>query len=284
MATKKVATTAREFLEKYKSKRYTAENAGLCLILNYLYLTFRSHASQEEAKELPENLYTAERQDTIILKAFNHGEDRDLNLVSSMQTLVGWLSTAYDSAWAARMSTHMSINTAKAHVTSLTIIARQLKRTDTKYDSLCDYDKPEGTEFIQDLAAHGEDVRASYNTTREYIVNSLCYVHAYNTLINMIGDMLSIPEFGIFNISTKAAQLLLQDLSDRLLEYETLSKEAGYITIDTTPIEVVPQEIPEENLREAELYIRLAIHNAEAWSTPLSKITANYWRRMIGNG
>ena len=286
MATKKVAETAKEFYDKYKSKRYNTQNAGLCLILNYLYLTYVKSSIPEDVDEgLPESLYTPERQDNIIAKAFISGDDDDLQLVTSMQTLVGWLATAHDSAWAARMSTHMSINTAIAHVTSLSIIARQYHKTAEKnLGNLLDLGNPEGTEFVQDLAAHGEDVRAEYNITREYIINSLCYVHAYNTLIEMIGEELSIPEFSIFEINTKPAQRLLMRLSEKLHEYEEINTKAGYLPIDTTPIELVPREIPEQNLVSARICIRGAIRCNEAWSIPLTKITADYWRRIIGNG
>ena len=285
MPTKKpVAGTAAEMLEKYKRKPYTGRNAGLCIILNYIYRTMRGMEPEEVSDSLPENLYTSERIDAIVYKAWNSDQKSDVELVTGIQALMEWIATARDSAWAARMSAKMAISSATTQVRTLTFIAKELRDANTPYSALIDFHKPDGTEFLQDLSGQGEEVWDGYDTSREHIINSLCFLNAYNVLMDVIEKELDIPEFSVFKIQTEPAELLLRRFSEMLKDYEAATEKVKYLQIDTSPIEAIPKPVPEENIKAARMCVRSALRGSEAWSTAFTRILANYWRRIIVNG
>jgi len=272
MATKEPAQSAKEFYDKYSRKRYTPENAGLCTILNYIYLTLLQREDEDSREEfqLPETLYTPERQNAIILKAIASENNSNVSFLSSMLSLVGWLATAHDSALIERNSVNVYLNTALHDIGGLDPTARIILEAGNR-------EKPDVLQFIID---RGKSYTREYRDMRDFIINSFCFVLAYNTLIDMIGKDLSVPEFYVFKIATMESRNRLSKLNRFLLDYAHIDKPE-YLTVDTTPIEIPP--IPDDNIKAADYYIKAAIKNREAWSVSLTQMTDNYWRRDIGD-
>ena len=285
MAGAKVAETPQEFIAKYKSKKFRADTAGLCVILEYLYRCYRL---QETAPEnLPEHLYPPERYEAIVTKGATSEKERDRWLINGMQNLMEWIPTVNDAALTAREAAIMAISNA---VSSLNTFAFMLNRT------ICYFDRtdPETVsgqvnkaDLMHDLLEYEFDFRKQYENAREYIENNLCYIHAYNTFFGIVSDELAIPEARFFLIDKEPIEESLNHLNEALQkQYAALlsvDEECGDIT-NFSPVNMIPEEIPEENLRRSTGSIVWAIYHGGAWSNAFLDILEGYWRRRMGNG
>lgn len=269
----KLAETPQEFINKYKNKRYTASNAGLCIILEYLYQLYRSGETDKDS--IPEHLYTLERQNTIIQKAIDSGSDENIYLVESMQKLVEWLPTAFDSAITAREAAIMAIVSAMSDFSSLQIIANSLSKKTVE--------EIEATDYLQNLWSHCEEIKLHYKDTREYINNSLCFINAYNTLIEMIRAELSIPEFINYQVDNGKTKAHIDKFNAYVIGYAKPTT-LDFLLVQAEPINLVPKPIPDQNLKHAQIDIKKSIRYGNAWSTALSDMFRDYWRRIISNG
>ena len=285
MAQGKIAETPQEFFEKYKSKKFRQENAGLCIILEYIYQTYLLRAGDTD--QLPEHLYSPERYHALIAKGMASENARDKWLVNGMQSLVEWLPTANDSATTAREAAHMAIHSAINIVSSSVYMISKISGF---YDHDPELLSNQGSKagIIESMSEFEFDVREQYDKTREFINNNLRFVHAYNTFIEILTEELKIPETIIFQIYTGKTERLLTELNqiskgkyDTLLELDTDYTE---LVSYGEPIELVPSPIPEENLRNSTASIVRSIYYGGAWGNAFLDMTDKYWRRVLSNG
>lgn len=285
MAGAKVAETAQEFIDKYKSKKFRADTAGLCIMLEYIYRCYRQ---QETAPDnFPERLYSPERYEAIVAKGVSSEKERDRWLVNGMQALMEWIPTVNDAALTAREAAIMAIDNA---ISSLNTFSFMLNRTVSYFDRTDPEtvrEQVNKSDLMHDLLENEFEFRKQYENARAYIENSLCYVHAYNTFFGIVKDELAIPEAQLFLIDREPIEKSLERLNETLQkQYTTLTavdNECEDI-INFSPVSLTPKEIPEENLRRSTGSIVWAIYHGGAWSSAFLDMTDGYWRRRVSNG
>lgn len=299
MATANRAETAQELKEKYNRKRMTASTAAQYYLYNYLYW----HYLTNEGKPVDHLRDSVLNDDSPVYDALQ----RDLIAGGKISVLYNiycdlceWLNSSFESAVLMRNSLLDYIGIFNNEITTI-IVGENLRYifSDQDHDekiALClrvltiDSLRPTETEFH------------NMTTLRQRIERNLCYLNAYNTLIEIIAKQIKVPELTLLQVDMRAASNLIFRLNVTLEVFrEELGKREVVPDGESEPSlspPLTPEEkeemlkafedisfnappIPKENLTHAENHVKTILSTTSnfTWSGAFKAISKDYWRR-----
>lgn len=287
------AETAEEFKAKYGKKRFTAANAGKALIYRFIYWTYLKNEGMTNEEIAAQPLYN---MDNIRRKPETLKDALQYNVYVSLQE---WLTNAFDSAVYIRNATDGAIS----HFYTIVADAIAGENLRAALGEAIHEDKV--ALWLSALSVDGlRPTKSAYNLTlslRANIDTGLRYLNVYNTLIDMIGKEIEIPEFTVFQVNisnTKdsierlnaALALLRDEISNRGVvpdgeavpaispaftpkEMETTLETYREVSPDVPPIPVDNVTYTERNLRA------FVLEGSKAWTNLFSILSKDYYRR-----
>lgn len=287
------AETAEEFKAKYGKKRFTAANAGKALIYRFIYWTYLKNEGMTNEEIADQPLYN---MDNIRRKPETLKDALQYNVYVSLQE---WLTNAFDSAVYIRNATDGAIS----HFYTIVADAIAGENLRAALGEAIHEDKV--ALWLSALSVDGlRPTKSAYNlalSLRANIDTGLRYLNVYNTLINMIGKEIEIPEFTVFQVNisnTKdsierlnaALALLRDEISNRGVvpdgeavpaispaftpkEMEATLEAYREVSPDVPPIPVDNVTYTERNLRA------FVLEGSKAWTNLFSILSKDYYRR-----
>ena len=287
------AETAEEFKAKYGKKRFTAANAGKALIYRFIYWTYLKNEGMTNEEIAAQPLYN---MDNIRRKPETLKDALQYNVYVSLQE---WLTNAFDSAVYIRNATDGAIS----HFYTIVADAIAGENLRAALGEAIHEDKV--ALWLSALSVDGlRPTKSAYNlalSLRANIDTGLRYLNVYNTLINMIGKEIEIPEFTVFQVNisnTKdsierlnaALALLRDEISNRGVvpdgeavpaispaftpkEMEATLETYREVSPDVPPIPVDNVTYTERNLRA------FVLEGSKAWTNLFSILSKDYYRR-----
>lgn len=287
------AETAEEFKAKYGKKRFTAANAGKALIYRFIYWTYLKNEGMTNEEIAAQPLYN---MDNIRRKPETLKDALQYNVYVSLQE---WLTNAFDSAVYIRNATDGAIS----HFYTIVADAIAGENLRTALGEAIHEDKV--ALWLSALSVDGlRPTKSAYNlalSLRANIDTGLRYLNVYNTLIDMIGKEIEIPEFTVFQVNisnTKdsierlnaALALLRDEISNRGVvpdgeavpaispaftpkEMEATLETYREVSPDVPPIPVDNVTYTERNLRA------FVLEGSKAWTNLFSILSKDYYRR-----
>lgn len=287
------AETAEEFKAKYGKKRFTAANAGKALIYRFIYWTYLKNEGMTNEEIAAQPLYN---MDNIRRKPETLKDALQYNVYVSLQE---WLTNAFDSAVYIRNATDGAIS----HFYTIVADAIAGENLRAALGEAIHEDKV--ALWLSALSVDGlRPTKSAYNlalSLRANIDTGLRYLNVYNTLINMIGKEIEIPEFTVFQVNisnTKdsierlnaALALLRDEISNRGVvpdgeavpaispaftpkEMEATLEAYREVSPDVPPIPVDNVTYTERNLRA------FVLEGSKAWTNLFSILSKDYYRR-----
>ena len=287
------AETAEEFKAKYGKKRFTAANAGKALIYRFIYWTYLKNEGMTNEEIAAQPLYN---MDNIRRKPETLKDALQYNVYVSLQE---WLTNAFDSAVYIRNATDGAIS----HFYTIVADAIAGENLRTALGEAIHEDKV--ALWLSALSVDGlRPTKSAYNlalSLRANIDTGLRYLNVYNTLIDMIGKEIEIPEFTVFQVNisnTKdsierlnaALALLRDEISNRGVvpdgeavpaispaftpkEMEATLEAYREVSPDVPPIPVDNVTYTERNLRA------FVLEGSKAWTNLFSILSKDYYRR-----
>lgn len=299
MATAKRAETAQELREKYQRKRLSPSTAAQYYLYNYLYWMYLVNEDKPIDHLRDRVLQDDTRVYETLSRDYNSGGNA-YELYKIYGDLCEWLNSAFESAVLMRNSLidyirmfyseianaiagenlrHALGDQAQDEKIALwlrTLTADALRPTDLNY-----YDKL----FI-----------------RVRIERNLCYLNAYDTLIEIIAKQIKVPELTFLQVDMSAVIKGIGRLNEAL---EAFREEIGKrevvpdgeaqpsLSPPFTPKELkvmlkafeevsyTAPPIPKENLQHAENHVKtiLGAQSNFTWSGAFKAISKDYWRR-----
>lgn len=287
------AETAEEFKAKYGKKRFTAANAGKALIYRFIYWTYLKNEGMTNEEIAAQPLYN---MDNIRRKPETLKDALQYNVYVSLQE---WLTNAFDSAVYIRNATDGTIS----HFYTIVADAIAGENLRAALGEAIHEDKV--ALWLSALSVDGlRPTKSAYNlalSLRANIDTGLRYLNVYNTLIDMIGKEIEIPEFTVFQVNisnTKdsierlnaALALLRDEISNRGVvpdgeavpaispaftpkEMEATLETYREVSPDVPPIPVDNVTYTERNLRA------FVLEGSKAWTNLFSTLSKDYYRR-----
>lgn len=287
------AETAEEFKAKYGKKRFTAANAGKALIYRFIYWTYLKNEGMTNEEIAAQPLYN---MDNIRRKPETLKDALQYNVYVSLQE---WLTNAFDSAVYIRNATDGTIS----HFYTIVADAIAGENLRAALGEAIHEDKV--ALWLSALSVDGlRPTKSAYNlalSLRANIDTGLRYLNVYNTLIDMIGKEIEIPEFTVFQVNisnTKdsierlnaALALLRDEISNRGVvpdgeavpaispaftpkEMEATLETYREVSPDVPPIPVDNVTYTERNLRA------FVLEGSKAWTNLFSILSKDYYRR-----
>lgn len=287
------AETAEEFKAKYGKKRFTAANAGKALIYRFIYWTYLKNEGMTNEEIAAQPLYN---MDNIRRKPETLKDALQYNVYVSLQE---WLTNAFDSAVYIRNATDGTIS----HFYTIVADAIAGENLRAALGEAIHEDKV--ALWLSALSIDGlRPTKSAYNlalSLRANIDTGLRYLNVYNTLIDMIGKEIEIPEFTVFQVNisnTKdsierlnaALALLRDEISNRGVvpdgeavpaispaftpkEMEATLETYREVSPDVPPIPVDNVTYTERNLRA------FVLEGSKAWTNLFSILSKDYYRR-----
>lgn len=287
------AETAEEFKAKYGKKRFTAANAGKALIYRFIYWTYLKNEGMTNEEIAAQPLYN---MDNIRRKPETLKDALQYNVYVSLQE---WLTNAFDSAVYIRNATDGAIS----HFYTIVADAIAGENLRAALGEAIHEDKV--ALWLSALSVDGlRPTKSAYNlalSLRANIDTGLRYLNVYNTLIDMIGKEIEIPEFTVFQVNisnTKdsierlnaALALLRDEISNRGVvpdgeavpaispaftpkEMEATLETYREVSPDVPPIPVDNVTYTERNLRA------FVLEGSKAWTNLFSILSKDYYRR-----
>lgn len=287
------AETAEEFKAKYGKKRFTAANAGKALIYRFIYWTYLKNEGMTNEEIAAQPLYN---MDNIRRKPETLKDALQYNVYVYLQE---WLTNAFDSAVYIRNATDGAIS----HFYTIVADAIAGENLRAALGEAIHEDKV--ALWLSALSVDGlRPTKSAYNlalSLRANIDTGLRYLNVYNTLIDMIGKEIEIPEFTVFQVNisnTKdsierlnaALALLRDEISNRGVvpdgeavpaispaftpkEMEATLKAYREVSPDVPPIPVDNVTYTERNLRA------FVLEGSKAWTNLFSILSKDYYRR-----
>lgn len=287
------AETAEEFKAKYGKKRFTAANAGKALIYRFIYWTYLKNEGMTNEEIAAQPLYN---MDNIRRKPETLKDALQYNVYVSLQE---WLTNAFDSAVYIRNATDGTIS----HFYTIVADAIAGENLRAALGEAIHEDKV--ALWLSALSVDGlRPTKSAYNlalSLRANIDTGLRYLNVYNTLIDMIGKEIEIPEFTVFQVNisnTKdsierlnaALALLRDEISNRGVvpdgeavpaispaftpkEMEATLEAYREVSPDVPPIPVDNVTYTERNLRA------FVLEGSKAWTNLFSILSKDYYRR-----
>lgn len=287
------AETAEEFKAKYGKKRFTAANAGKALIYRFIYWTYLKNEGMTNEEIAAQPLYN---MDNIRRKPETLKDALQYNVYVSLQE---WLTNAFDSAVYIRNATDGAIS----HFYTIVADAIAGENLRAALGEAIHEDKV--ALWLSALSVDGlRPTKSAYNlalSLRANIDTGLRYLNVYNTLIDMIGKEIEIPEFTVFQVNisnTKdsierlnaALALLRDEISNRGVvpdgeavpaispaftpkEMEATLETYRDVSPDVPPIPVDNVTYTERNLRA------FVLEGSKAWTNLFSILSKDYYRR-----
>ena len=287
------AETAEEFKAKYGKKRFTAANAGKALIYRFIYWTYLKNEGMTNEEIAAQPLYymvNIRRKPETLKDALQY------NVYVSLQE---WLTNAFDSAVYIRNATDGTIS----HFYPIVADAIAGENLRAALGEAIHEDKV--ALWLSALSVDGlRPTKSAYNlalSLRANIDTGLRYLNVYNTLIDMIGKEIEIPEFTVFQVNisnTKdsierlnaALALLRDEISNRGVvpdgeavpaispaftpkEMEATLETYREVSPDVPPIPVDNVTYTERNLRA------FVLEGSKAWTNLFSILSKDYYRR-----
>lgn len=287
------AETAEEFKAKYGKKRFTAANAGKALIYRFIYWTYLKNEGMTNEEIAAQPLYN---MDNIRRKPETLKDALQYNVYVSLQE---WLTNAFDSAVYIRNATDGTIS----HFYTIVADAIAGENLRAALGEAIHEDKV--ALWLSALSVDGlRPTKSAYNlalSLRANIDTGLRYLNVYNTLIDIIGKEIEIPEFTVFQVNisnTKdsierlnaALALLRDEISNRGVvpdgeavpaispaftpkEMEATLETYREVSPDVPPIPVDNVTYTERNLRA------FVLEGSKAWTNLFSILSKDYYRR-----
>ena len=287
------AETAEEFKAKYGKKRFTAANAGKALIYRFIYWTYLKNEGMTNEEIAAQPLYN---MDNIRRKPETLKDALQYNVYVYLQE---WLTNAFDSAVYIRNATDGAIS----HFYTIVADAIAGENLRAALGEAIHEDKV--ALWLSALSVDGlRPTKSAYNlalSLRANIDTGLRYLNVYNTLIDMIGKEIEIPEFTVFQVNisnTKdsierlnaALALLRDEISNRGVvpdgeavpaispaftpkEMEATLEAYREVSPDVPPIPVDNVTYTERNLRA------FVLEGSKAWTNLFSILSKDYYRR-----
>lgn len=287
------AETAEEFKAKYGKKRFTAANAGKALIYRFIYWTYLKNEGMTNEEIAAQPLYN---MDNIRRKPETLKDALQYNVYVSLQE---WLTNVFDSAVYIRNATDGAIS----HFYTIVADAIAGENLRAALGEAIHEDKV--ALWLSALSVDGlRPTKSAYNlalSLRANIDTGLRYLNVYNTLIDMIGKEIEIPEFTVFQVNisnTKdsierlnaALALLRDEISNRGVvpdgeavpaispaftpkEMEATLETYREVSPDVPPIPVDNVTYTERNLRA------FVLEGSKAWTNLFSILSKDYYRR-----
>lgn len=287
------AETAEEFKAKYGKKRFTAANAGKALIYRFIYWTYLKNEGMTNEEIAAQPLYN---MDNIRRKPETLKDALQYNVYVNLQE---WLTNAFDSAVYIRNATDGVIS----HFYTIVAYAIAGENLRAALGEAIHEDKV--ALWLSALSVDGlRPTKSAYNlalSLRANIDAGLRYLNVYNTLIDMIGKEIEIPEFTVFQVNisnTKdrierlnaALDLLRDEISNRGVvpdgeaapaispaftpkEMEATLEAYREVSPDVPPIPVDNVTYTERNLRA------FVLEGSKAWTNLFSILSKDYCRR-----
>lgn len=287
------AETAEEFKAKYGKKRFTAANAGKALIYRFIYWTYLKNEGMTNEEIAAQPLYN---MDNIRRKPETLKDALQYNVYVHLQE---WLTNAFDSAVYIRNATDGAIS----HFYTIVADAIAGENLRAALGEAIHDDKV--ALWLSALSVDGlRPTKSAYNlalSLRANIDTGLRYLNVYNTLIDMIGKEIEIPEFTVFQVNisnTKdsierlnaALALLRDEISNRGVvpdgeavpaispaftpkEMEATLEAYREVSPDVPPIPVDNVTYTERNLRA------FVLEGSKAWTNLFSILSKDYYRR-----
>lgn len=287
------AEAAEEFKAKYGKKRFTAANAGKALIYRFIYWTYLKNEGMTNEEIAAQPLYN---MDNIRRKPETLKDALQYNVYVSLQE---WLTNAFDSAVYIRNATDGTIS----HFYTIVADAIAGENLRAALGEAIHEDKV--ALWLSALSVDGlRPTKSAYNlalSLRANIDTGLRYLNVYNTLIDMIGKEIEIPEFTVFQVNisnTKdsierlnaALALLRDEISNRGVvpdgeavpaispaftpkEMEATLETYREVSPDVPPIPVDNVTYTERNLRA------FVLEGSKAWTNLFSILSKDYYRR-----
>ena len=287
------AETAEEFKATCGKTRLTAANAGKALIYRFIYWTYLKNEGMTNEEIAAQPLYN---MDNIRRKPETLKDALQYNVYVSLQE---WLTNAFDSAVYIRNATDGAIS----HFYTIVADAIAGENLRAALGEAIHEDKV--ALWLSALSVDGlRPTKSAYNlalSLRANIDTGLRYLNVYNTLIDMIGKEIEIPEFTVFQVNisnTKdsierlnaALALLRDEISNRGVvpdgeavpaispaftpkEMEATLETYREVSPDVPPIPVDNVTYTERNLRA------FVLEGSKAWTNLFSILSKDYYRR-----
>ena len=307
MATAKKAETAQELKAKYNRKRLTPTTAAQYYIYNYLYWAYLTNETNKEIDYLHNRIVKDETPIYDLLMR-NHTTGGDAYaLYEKYGTLCEWLNTAFENAVLMRNAlidylTMFMSEATNATVVELVGVAGENIKRKLIHQAYSDKDLSTWLEVL--ITGMKENTRRDFflNVIRNGIQKNLCYLNAYNTLIEIIAKHIKIPELTFMKVEMKNVDEGIsmlnkslegtreaierrgnnQDENDRVsLAPPYTPEEKSKLLESYGPISKEAPPIPNENLVNAVNVVKLIFGQGTnfSWSMAFNAISKDYWRR-----
>lgn len=283
------SATAKEIKDKYGSYPFSSEDAGRSIILNRLYINKQVQENKEEA----EPLYPNQSE----IESMVHGTDDCLRYMAHAH-LLDWTLEAHKTA--VYILKTIRDSAAALHNTLAAIMAGE------QLSALMSNEQKKGEEGLWlrtvSLWKYGPQESGYYaiDMMRTSIRDGLRYLKAYNTLIGMIADEMTMPEFTFYQVHLEGVSELLSTLNesmciirDHAQEYRQRNSESGteekfdqftpeYLaeTMEAfEPISSDAEPIPEEKLRFVHGIMARCFTGKDliSWPRLFYTMTTGYW-------
>ena len=283
----KKAETAQEFKEKYHKKRLSALEASRLCLLNYIYWGYLRNEHKDNAY-LNKNLFDERVFEPEIIH-FIQRSRLGLGHYSLYSSICNWIGGAMESAVMIRNSLNEHMRYYKD--TILFLLAGEALKTELGDQALTDdisrLFTPLTLDSVRPTETGYQKIIGDRFSIRSYIENYLRYLNAYNTLIEIIGEAVKIPELSIFQVTMNSIEENMDVLNAKL---ETIREEIIKRGGDETeamlkafePIDKKAPPIPDQNRKETKALIsRYVKHGTITFSgnTLFKTLCDNYWRR-----
>ncbi len=286
--------TAEAFRKKYGRRQFNPLTVGKSVLLNYVYSNYQLI---EGAKEfLP--LYDKEKLRAKIQNTQHY------IYYSYYLTLLDWITTGYEAAVNMKTALWTQGNALLTLVSTILAGEHIRERISGTEDQLLQlYTRPIS---LDEYAPQGE-YSFAYTSLRESYCNSLRYLKAYNTFIDLIAEAQEIPELGIFRMNMEEPEEQRESINENLQALRETAEEIrgatleerepgeplgtyhpnwsrGYLDSTLELFSAIPQaeEIPEENIQKTREELKTPEHYHVSWQGVFDRIlTKDYWRRGV---
>lgn len=299
MATAKRAETAQELREKYQRKRLSPSTAAQYYLYNYLFWAYLKN-EQKPIDYLRDRVL---KDDTRVYDTLGRDHIAGGNAVELYRIygdLCEWLNSAFESAVLMRNSLLDYIKLFYNEVATA-IAGENLRRAlgdQAQDDKIALWLRTLTVDALRptDLNYHDKIL------LRQRIERNLCYLNAYDTLIEIIAKQIKVPELTFLQVDMSAVIRWIGRLNEAL---EALREEIGKrevvpdgeaqpsLSPPFTPKELeetlkafedvsyTAPPIPKENLQHAENHVKtiLSASSNFTWSGAFGAISKDYWRR-----
>lgn len=287
MATTGKAKTAQELKKKYQKKRMTASTAAKYYLYDYIYWAYL----KDEKKPIDFSKDRVLQDETPVFDILINDAEA-LKLYEIYNDLCEWINSAFENAVLMRNSLLDYIRMFR-YIVTVSTAGENLRHT------LGDLDHDDKMVFLAELTPI--DILSTdppmykektiLRDLRDKIERNLCYLNAYNSLIEIIAKQIKVPELTIFQVDMSAVNgkiLLLNDaltplreiinkrvIPDREIPLE--GWEERLKALDEVPCTAPP--VPTENLLQAENNVKtiLSTQSNFTWSGAFSVIRKGYW-------